>query len=83
MSYRDRMFATKPEYYKENVRRASQIRATPGLVTKPDGGTEPAVIIFNGHGFQYALDETQAYRLANSIADALQTHRHNTRTSTP
>lgn len=69
------LFTTKTEYYAENVLRASKLRAAPGFIAKPDGGTEPAVIIFNGHGFQYALDETRAYRLADSIADALESHR--------
>lgn len=74
MTDRARLFTTKPEYYTENVHRSSRIRAAAGLIGKPDGATEPAVIIFNGNGFQYALDETQAYKLADSIADALESH---------
>lgn len=75
MTFRPRLFTTKPELYTENVLRASKLRAAPGLLAKPDGTTEPAVIFFGGHGLQYALDETQAYRLANSIADAIESHR--------
>ncbi|WP_426986556.1 hypothetical protein [Pseudarthrobacter sp. Y6] len=77
MAYRPSLFTTKPEYYTENIHRASKLRAAAGLIGKPDGATEPAVIIFNGHGFQYALEEAQAYRLADSIADALASHRSN------
>jgi hypothetical protein len=77
MTFLPRLFTTKPEYYTENVNRASRVRAARGLLGKPDGSAEPAVIIFNGNGFQYALDESQAYRLADSIADALESHRQN------
>jgi hypothetical protein len=76
MTFSPRLFTSKPEYYTENVHRASRVRAAAGLLAKPDGTTEPAVIIFNGNGFQYALNEAQAYRLANSIADAIESHRH-------
>ena len=57
--------------------RASKLRAAAGFMGKPDGTMEPAVIFFSGHGLQYVLDESQAYRLADSIADALQSHRNN------
>lgn len=76
-------FTTRPDFYAENVDRAAKLRAAAGFISKPDGTTEPAVIIFCGHTFRFALDEAQAYRVANSIADALETHRRNARTNTP
>jgi hypothetical protein len=69
------MFITRPELHADNIARASQLRAAPGLLSKPDGSTEPAVVIFSNRGFQYALDEHHAYRLANAIADAIETNR--------
>ncbi|MGN5733139.1 hypothetical protein [Arthrobacter psychrochitiniphilus] len=69
------IFTTRPELHADNVNRAALIRAAPGRLAKPDGSTEPAVIIFSGRGLQYALNQAQAYRLADSIANALESHR--------
>ncbi|WP_248760228.1 hypothetical protein [Pseudarthrobacter sp. SSS035] len=71
----EKAFKTRPDKYADNVARASMLRAGPGLLVSPDGNTEPAVVLFSGNGFQYALDNTQAYQLADSIASILQTNR--------
>lgn len=73
------IYKTRPEFYETNIARAEAIEAVPGLLSSPDGSTEPAVILFNGRGFGYALNHTQALRIADAIATILQAQRTTTK----
>ncbi|MEV4987669.1 hypothetical protein [Pseudarthrobacter sp. LMD1-1-1.1] len=69
------MFASLPERYETNVRRAASFRAKPAVLLTPDGGKEPAVMIRQASIIQGVLPVPEALRLANQIADALAAHR--------
>lgn len=65
----------RPDRHANNVSRASSLRVVPGLLSHPDASTEPAVILFGGSMFQYALNETQAFNLATRIVAILEANR--------
>lgn len=68
-------FTTQPRYYTANHKEASSLETFPATITRPTGDTEPGVVVLVGHRVKLALNTDQAYRLANSLADALETAR--------
>ena len=64
-------FTTRPEFYTYNQRQASNLTATPATITRTTGEEEPGVVILAGHRVKLAMNQTQAYNLANNITDAL------------
>lgn len=69
------LFHTRADRYDANVTRAASLRALPGRIVKPDGSTDPGVVLFSENAFRYALTNEQALRLAHGIADAVSANR--------
>lgn len=69
------LFHTRRDKYEVNAARAASLRALPGSILKPDGTTEPGVVLFSENAFRYALTAAEAIRLAHGIADAVSANR--------
>jgi hypothetical protein len=72
------MFTSKPDYYWSNMADAQNAHARPALLTNTDGSAEPAVAIFNEKRLKFLLPTSEALRLANQIANTLETNRNTT-----
>ena len=68
-------FITKPGYYATNHRDAANLRTIPATITRPTGEGEPGVVVMVGRRIKLAMNYSQAYNLANDIADALEASR--------
>ncbi|MGB3733150.1 hypothetical protein [Microbacterium sp.] len=66
----DRLFTSKPEFYKRNVQAGSDAGAGPAVLTTPDGRTERGVLIGGLTPHPVVIPRAEAIRLATEIADA-------------
>ena len=69
------MFISQPNRHSFNVSQAPTVNAKPALLTAPDGSKEPAVVLFSSYQVQGVMPVTEALRVANEIADAVDAHR--------
>lgn len=70
-----RKFTSRPEYYERDTEKAAGIVVAPGLLTRPDGTTEPAITFFASSHILAVLPVPEAYRIASGIADLLTEYR--------
>ncbi|GAB2624403.1 hypothetical protein GCM10009696_32670 [Kocuria himachalensis] len=71
------MFVSKPSFYNRTRTESEGIKAIPALITDPDGGTETGTAVFANNKLLCTLTEAGAWKLANDIADAIETNRRN------
>lgn len=71
------MFITKPSFHERTMQDSEGIKAIPALLTAPDGTTDTGTAVFAGKKLMCTLTEAGAWKLANDIADAIETNRRN------
>lgn len=69
------MFISQPNQHRFNMKQATTYQAQPALLTAYDGSQEPAVVLYSTSQVKGVLPITEALRLANEIADAVDAHR--------
>lgn len=68
------MFISDAARYEFNIAEAAQYRATPAKLSAPTGEKLPAVMLKSGPHIKTLMPISEALRLANQIADAVEAH---------
>lgn len=68
-----RFFTSHPTHHETNVREGLELRAVAALMADDYGRKEPAVAVFAGQRIRFVIPTAQALRIANEIADAVET----------
>jgi hypothetical protein len=66
----DTPFRSRPEWYGKNISAAVRTFSRPGVMERPDGTEQAAVIIFRGKHVLSVLTHKDAVRLADQLIDA-------------
>lgn len=69
-----RVFISKPAQHKRNIKEAARYRAAPAQLTVSEDEQIPGVIIRSGPFIKAVMPISDALRLANQIADAVDAH---------
>lgn len=66
------MFISRPQHYDHNHSESRRVSAAPAQLTTPNGTTEPGVLIRSAQYIKFVLPASEALRIANQIADAVE-----------